>query len=323
MASAPEPNDAVLQRLGSAEGERRQVFEQLERPGNLRQSFRRACLAGVMRLAPSLLVTGLRFSGLYRHGRRQFQTIRVVHNEVRLPHLPQALDGFTLLQLSDLHLDLAPALVEVIAATIRDLRYDVCVMTGDFRNLTIGPWQAAVAETLRLGAHLRAPAYAVLGNHDLLSMVPPLEAGGIRFLLNESVRLEHNGSSIHLAGIDHPAFSGTDGLRRALRQVPHSAPCILLAHAPAVHAAAGHHRIDLVLAGHTHGGQICLPGGWVLWRNDPSPRRLLRGPWQVGVLRGYTSPGTGACGVPIRFNCPPEVTLHILRHAPATTSLPA
>jgi predicted MPP superfamily phosphohydrolase len=71
-----------------------------------------------------------------------------------------------------------------------------------------------------------------------------------------------------------------------------------------------------MLSGHTHGGQICLPGGFVLIRNAPVPRHMLAGAWRHAGLQGYTSRGTGSCGVAARFFCPPEITLHVLRAAP-------
>jgi predicted MPP superfamily phosphohydrolase len=313
MDAATELPAALWQRLGPKGALLRRDFEQHGgRRGVCRKvvvGFKRA----LMRLGPPALTTGLKCFGLYGYGRRQFRSLRVNRHDCVLPRLPRAFDRFTLLHLSDLHLDLEPALVEVIAAAVRELDYDLCVMTGDFRNLVSGPCERAVRETLRLRERLRGDCYAVLGNHDLLAMVPPLEAGGVRFLLNESVRLERDGAALNLAGIDDAAIRDDQVLGWALRQVPADEVCVLLSHAPAVHPHAAGREIDLVLAGHTHGGQICLPGGWILWRNDPSPRRLLHGPWRLGETRGYTSAGTGACGIPIRLNSPPEITLHCLR----------
>ena len=104
-----------------------------------------------------------------------------------------------------------------------------------------------------------------------------------------------------------------DGAAGAVRGTPSGAPVVLLAHSPSIHAEAAGAGVDLVLAGHLHGGQICLPGGCILLGNDRSPRRVWRGAWREGRTQGYTSRGTGACGVPLRFFCPPEAVVHVLR----------
>ena len=269
-----------------------------------------------IRVIRPILTLGLRVLGLYRHGYRQFHNLRVRRNTLAIRRLPDAFEGFTLLQMSDLHIDLDPSLVDSVAAAIAGLQYDVCVITGDFRNSTIGTWDEVVPPMKRLVEQIRAPVYAVLGNHDFSSMVPPLEAAGVRFLVNESAVLERGGAALHLVGIDDPNIYATHDLDYALRGVPPGAVKILLSHSPVIYREAAARGFEALLAGHTHGGQVCLPGGGILVRNDRSPRRFLRGAWRHGDLLGYTSSGTGSCGIPIRFNCPPEVTLHTLQRAP-------
>ncbi len=309
-------------RMGHAEYARRRQIEQA-RIVDYGRTLSPQLTALKMRIVRPILAAGLRLSGLYRHGHRQFQQVRVRTHAIRLPRLPVPLDGFTILHLSDLHVDLHPALVSALAEVLPALRYDLCVITGDFRNSTVGPWEPAVTGTAVVRQFLTAPVYAVLGNHDTADMVAPLEAAGIRFLLNESVVLRHSGAPLFLAGIDDPNIYRTDNLPRALRKVPHKGFKILLSHSPAISRQAEARGVDLLLAGHTHGGQICLPGGVILVRNDPSPRALLRGVWQRGELRGHTSAGTGSCGLPVRINCPPEASLLVLRAAGAErTALP-
>ncbi len=269
-----------------------------------------------IRVIRPILAFGLRAVGLYRHGYRQYHNIRVRRNTLAIRRLPGVFEGFTLLQMSDLHIDLDATLVDSVAAAIAGLRYDVCVVTGDFRNSTIGAWDEVVPPMRRLVEQIRAPAYAVLGNHDFADMVAPLEAAGVRFLVNESVAVEHNGAALYLVGIDDPNIYATHDFNHALRRVPSGAIRILLSHSPAIFREAAARGFEVLLAGHTHGGQVCLPWGGILVRNDKSPRRFLRGAWRHGDLQGYTSSGTGSCGLPIRFNCPPEVTLHTLQRAP-------
>ncbi|MGI6099418.1 MAG: metallophosphoesterase [Lentisphaerae bacterium] len=268
-----------------------------------------------IRVIRPILTLGLRVLGLYRHGYRQFHNIRVRRNTLAIRRLPDAFEGFTLLQMSDLHIDLDPSLVDSVAATIAGLQYDVCVITGDFRNSTIGTWDEVVPPMKRLVEQIRAPVYAVLGNHDFADMVGPLEETGMRFLLNESAAVERDGTAIYLVGIDDPNLYATHDFDHALRSVPSDAIRILLTHSPVIYGEAAARGFAALLAGHTHGGQICLPWGGIVVRNDRSPRRFLRGAWRHGDLQGYTSSGTGSCGIPLRFNCPPEVTLHTLRRA--------
>ncbi len=256
--------------------------------------------------------------GLYGHANRHFRNIAVRRNTVHLRRLPPALEGYRMLHLSDLHIDLDPGLVDVWIQRLKPLEYDVCVITGDFRNQTFGSSRPVLRLMRRLRQHIKAPIFAVLGNHDFLESVEPLEALGIRFLLNEHTLLRHAGAALALIGIDDPNIYRTHDLSRALAGVPAGVPRILLSHSPSIFKEAMAAKLDFVLAGHTHGGQICLPGGWIVLRNDSSPRRLLRGAWRVGDTQGYTSPGTGSCGVPLRLFCQPEITLHVLQSATAS-----
>ena len=151
--------------------------------------------------------------------------------------------------------------------------------------------------------------------------VPTLERGGVRILLNESVRIRRagvsSGPSLLLAGVDDPNIFRTHGLAAALRARRPGEPCVLLAHAPSIHEDAAAAGVSLVLCGHVHGGQVCLPSGKTLaWRHWTFPRRVWRGRWTEGATQGYTTTGVGACGAPLRLNCPPEIVLARLRAAP-------
>ena len=123
-----------------------------------------------------LVRIGLRATGLFERGRRNARRIQVLEHEVVLPHLPAAFDGFTLLQITDLHLDSAPDLTATLIEAVRPLHYDLCVMTGDYRARTFGAFGPALAGLAELRPHLQGTVYAVLGNHDTLRMVPAMEA---------------------------------------------------------------------------------------------------------------------------------------------------
>jgi hypothetical protein len=265
--------------------------------------------------AHAVIRASLSLVGLHGRGRRNALKIRIVHNDVRLAALPAAFDGYTILHLSDLHLDMSEDFVDALIERVRAVDYDLCVLTGDYRYRTRGPYEPALAGLARLRPHLKEPVYAVLGNHDSIRMVPGMEDLGIRVLLNESVRLERHGAMIHLAGIDDAHYYRVDNLHKAAHDIPHQEVSILLSHTPEPFRNAAHADFKLMLCGHTHGGQICLPGGIPLITDADCPRAYVRGPWRYHDLAGYTSVGAGSSIVDVRLNCLPEITLHRLQRA--------
>lgn len=257
-----------------------------------------------------------RCAGLYGRARREFLDVRVREETFALPGLAPELAGFTLLHLSDLHLDIDPALPDAIRGALATVagRYDAAAATGDFNNFTVHGDTKALDLAASLRGVFTAPVFAVLGNHDSVRDVPYLERAGYRVLLNESVRLRRAGASggpsLLLAGVDDPNIFATHDLAAALRGRRPGEPCVLLAHAPSVHREAAAAGVSLVLCGHVHGGQVCLPSGRTLaWRHWRFPRRVWRGRWTEGATQGYTTTGVGACGAPLRLNCPPEIVL--------------
>jgi predicted MPP superfamily phosphohydrolase len=143
-------------------------------------------------------------------------------------------------------------------------------------------------------------------------MVPGLEAVGIRMLLNESEVIVRGDQQIYLAGIDDAHCFKVDNIEKATSQIPSGKFSILLSHTPEIYRQAAHANFDLLLSGHTHGGQICLPGSIPIILDAVLPRRMGAGAWQYHNMTGYTSVGAGSSVVPVRFNCPPEITLHCL-----------
>lgn len=262
---------------------------------------------------PRLVSLFFKCMGLYGRGYRNYLDIRVVENVVALPGLPPTFDGLRVLQIADLHTDLDDALPDAVIARLQGLDYDLCINTGDFRNRTRDSLHASMAATRVIYEHIHGPKYGIFGNHDFLEKVPDLEAMGIRLLLNESVPIEKDGQQLWLSGIDDAHFYESHDIARARSQVPDSAFAIMLSHTPQTYREVEAAGYRFMLSGHTHGGQICLPGGHIISGHCPTPRPMWRGPWQYGQLKGYTSPGTGSGSSPLRFNCPPELTVHVLR----------
>lgn len=263
----------------------------------------------------SMMRYALKLSGIYWRGRRNTTRHRVVHNDIVIPGLPVAFDGYTLLHLTDLHVDMYPPALHALMERVQGLDYDACVMTGDYRAWTYGPIEASMAGMRSLLTILKQPIYGVLGNHDSIRMLPELEDMGVQMLINESAAIEQDGASIHLAGVDDAHYYRVDNLQRAAAQIPEDAVSILLSHTPEVYRQASHGGFDLMLSGHTHGGQICLPGGYPLTLDADCPRYMGAGAWRYHDMQGYTSVGAGTCIVEVRLNCPPEISMHHLRCA--------
>ena len=146
--------------------------------------------------------TALRLSGMYARGRRNTERIRVLRNVVRILGLPSLFEGFTILQISDLHVDLNPGAMDGLISLLDGLNYDICVLTGDFRGETFGPFDAALKGLARVRYGLKELVFGILGNHDSIRMVPAIEEMGIRMLLNELEVIERGDQRLYLAGVD-------------------------------------------------------------------------------------------------------------------------
>jgi predicted MPP superfamily phosphohydrolase len=263
----------------------------------------------------SVIRATLWLMGLYRRGRKNAENIQVRHNHIAMKTLPRRFDGFTLLHISDPHADMNEGAMRRLAELVSDMAYDVCVLTGDYRGKTFGPFDATLEGLARVRAHLKSPVYGVLGNHDTIRMIPGLEEMGIRMLLNESVAISRGDEAIYLAGIDDAHYYRVDNIEKAASEIPANGFSILLSHTPEIYRQAAHAGFDLLLSGHTHGGQICLPGSIPISLDSVLPRYMGSGPWKYGNMVGYTSAGAGSSIVAVRINCLPEITLHHLRCA--------
>ena len=263
--------------------------------------------------ARSIIRTALKLSGLYWRARRNAERVIVRRNDIVFKDLPPRFDGFVILHLSDLHVDLSEAAMQRVYELVGELRYDICVLTGDYRGETFGPFGTALDGVGRVRSRLKGPVYGVLGNHDTIRMVPGLEAMGIRVLLNECEPIARDDQRIFLAGVDDAHFYRMDNIEKAVAEVPEGGFSILLSHTPEIYRQAAHAHFRLMLSGHTHGGQLCLPGSIPIMLEAVLPRRMGAGAWRYHGMTGYTSVGAGTSVVPVRLNCPPEITLHCLR----------
>jgi uncharacterized protein len=264
--------------------------------------------------------TILKLTGLYWRGQKNTERVEIRHNYVVRQDLPPSFGGFAILQLSDLHADMNPGAMRRLIELLQDLQYDICVLTGDYRGQTFGPFDEALEGLSQVRAHLKELVYGVLGNHDTIRMVPGLEEIGIRMLLNECEAITRGDQQIHLAGIDDAHYYRADNIEKAASGIPPGAFSILLSHTPEIYRQAAHADFRLLLSGHTHGGQVCLPGSIPITLDSVLPRHMGSGPWRYHDMLGYTAVGVGTSVVAVRFNCAPEITLHHLQRAPSPGS---
>lgn len=258
-------------------------------------------------------------SGLAQLARAAFAEpyqLAVERHAVGLRRLPRELDGLRVVHLSDIHHSpfTGREQVERAVEVANSLQPDVVALTGDYVSHEREYVQPCAEMLGKLKA--RRGVYAVLGNHDNwvdAELVTDLfTLAGIRVLNNEGLRFEDRGASFWLAGVQD-TMVGLEDLPLALAGSSADEMKLLLAHNPVILRRAARAGVDLVLSGHTHGGQVA-------WRPERSAsgrvrRRILRGLGRRGETQIYVTRGLGTVVLPVRYGCLPEVTLLTLRRA--------
>ena len=240
--------------------------------------------------------------------------LSIERHEVGLKRLPQELDGFRIVHLSDIHHSQFTGREQVLRAVdvANSLQPDIVALTGDYISHERGYAQPCAEMLGKLSA--RRGVYAVLGNHDNwvdAALITDLfTLAGIKVLNNQGMRFEDNGASFWLAGVND-TMVGLEDLPLALAGSSQDEMKLLLAHNPIILRRAARAGVDLVLAGHTHGGQVTV-------RSERSAsgrvrRRILRGLGRRGETQIYVTRGLGTVVLPVRYGCLPEVSLLTLR----------
>lgn len=249
---------------------------------------------------------------------------------LRCPRLPGALGGLTILHISDTHVDAQDSAKAQRLLALGSLHPDLVVLTGDYTDADEGI--ALCARTLgqlrgRLGT------FAVLGNHDyrtyrfgdllrrdirpnrprnVAPLLAALQGHGIHVLENQHAVVEAGGRNLWLVGVDD-RYSDREDLCQALAGIPAEGFKILLSHSPEILSQVDGERVDVIFAGHTHGGQIRLPLLGALRKAVETPLEEARGVLSRNGTIMHISAGIGTVFLPLRFLCPPEVTLIELR----------
>ncbi len=248
---------------------------------------------------------------------------------VRFPirNLPKQFHGFTIALISDIHssANMLKAEMENYVRIVNSLQCDLVLVTGDFVNsMTDEVYPFAEAFS-----NLSAPhgVFGVMGNHDFFAPQPDIvakevDACGVRLLRNDKILITKDGSALYLVGVDDVGNPkrAADALDKALGYAPLSIPKVLMMHRPYFLQQAADRNIDLVLSGHTHGGQVVLAKfGNAIIAPASLASRYVWGKYAIGHTQMYVNRGIGTVGLPIRLNCPPEITKITLVPQPPNT----
>ena len=248
-------------------------------------------------------------------GQNEADQVEVIRVQLPIKDLPAGLDGFKLLQMSDFHLYpfTQPELVRSAVQLCNQLKPDLIALTGDY--VWLQPEASFELAEILSGLDARHGVYAVLGNHDYWEGIDTVLAGFNRHrlpvLINQGFPISTRSGGLYIAGMDD-GWSGQPDLEAALESAPSKDPVVLLYHEPDLAERISQDgRVSLQLSGHSHGGQVRIPGlgGFIL---PHLGRRYDYHLYRLGRMWLYTNGGMGTISIPVRYGCPPEITEFIL-----------
>jgi len=252
--------------------------------------------------------------------------LSVLTHPVAIRNLPDAFHNFRIIQISDIHFEgfTEPSFLRRVIAEVNSLHADLVLFTGDFisftpmlRHFVLGSMHRCAEMMSEIKCQQR---FAVMGNHDSFlgtpTILPILTAADIPLLVNQYVPIERAGQRLWLCGVHDPVTQVPD-LDSAIPERP-DGPVLLMCHGPdyadEVIAHRRGHLVDLMLSGHTHGGQVRIPF-MPPYHLPPGGQKYVEGFFQFNQMQLYVNRGIGSVGMPLRLNCPPEITVFTLRRA--------
>lgn len=254
-------------------------------------------------------------TGLAHRGLSNATALRLTEVTLEPDRLPESFADCRILLISDLHIEGLERLTDKVIELIKNLEYDYCFLGGDYSLYDRFDMALTKRQMQRIIEHIKTGRiYGILGNHDYYETAVFLQSLGVTMLMNEHVAVERGGATVYLAGVDDCYVFDCADIGLASRGIPAGSFKILFSHSPQLYRQAQKYGFNLFISGHTHGGQICLPGGLPLVNCAKVPRKITKGPWRYKNMTGYTTSGAGASGnVIARFNCPPEITVLTLK----------
>ena len=252
----------------------------------------------------------LRVSFIRARGRWNALNVKIESVNIAFGNLPNGFDNTRILFITDFHIDATDTLADRIIRLADDIDYDFCILGGDYSFGTGKNCDSAFEKMSRIARHLttKSRVFAVLGNHDRYKMAQVLNECGVEMLINEGIYLEKAGDKIYIAGLDDCHYYAAEDI--ALTDISCNGQFkIMVSHSPERFSEIASVGYSLLLTGHTHGGQVCLPGGVAVVTSTSAPRKMAKGIWQHQGMTGYTSRGVGTTSVAVRYFCPPEMAV--------------
>jgi len=241
--------------------------------------------------------------------------IQVEKISVEIENLPEEFEGIKIVHLTDFHSKDFGEREKRVLEILEDLNPDFVFITGDFIDHKTKDINSCQEFWNRLGNKYQGNIFGVLGNHeywidhlDANSIKNLLEESGIIVLRNENKKISRDDKYIYLIGVDDPD-TGRDDLLKATINIEKNIPKILLAHSPDIVDNLQGKQTDLILSGHTHGGQIKIPFIRPFWTPTKNRGKYASGLFEINDIYLYVNRGIGTAAIPIRFNCPPEIAV--------------
>lgn len=258
--------------------------------------------------------TLLKLTKYYQKGKKNALDVKITRQELFYDNLPKSFDGYTIMHLSDLHIDKLYEVENSIINIVENLYCDICVVTGDYRNGLFDNEERLYESLENIFKHIKTKdgILATMGNHDTHEMINSLEKTGVKLLLNESFDVFRGKENISFTGVDDPHFYYSEDIAKAIKDSKGYFK-ILLVHTSELYKLAFEQDYNLYLCGHTHGGQICKEDGNAIIINVRKGKKYNKGLWKYKDIYGYTSRGTGVSAMGVRFNSFSEIALITLR----------
>ena len=261
---------------------------------------------------PHFIKSIIKFVGLYKLGLRNAIDIQVKSTDIISSKIPSNFNNYKIMFIADLHLDGNRGIIKPLKEILSSNKADLYLLGGDYQFDLLGDYPLLSNLYQELFSPISTkPIIGVLGNHDEYAIAESFEEIGITMLINESIAITKGDDFFNVMGLDDThRFKAAKFPQKPLNKALFN---ICLSHSSEIYKSVNTFGYDYLLSGHSHGGQICLPGRIPLIKAQKTPYHLNYGKWHYKKLMGYTTSGVGTTCVNLRYFSPPEVVIFTLK----------